>query len=391
MTNYGFAPLVGTQDGLLRRLFGLMPSTKVIHRPSSLRATRQFIEFLTANGPPDVEKPIDNVLLGSHAVTKALMYLPMYPGQSHKTDYETLVETLADSTKSVVFPPGLFKSTPESPGFIHFRGCNIGRFPTFLRKLKQAFGNAHEVSAPKHFHGISTNAAVGVWEYMAYEFRVNAKTPFRKPHPTDPKRTVPDREALIAAFLAKNYELIGPPPGASDGRVTEAMYRDWIPSNITRSASSSRVWQLGTTIAKMSTLKIPIDFKVETGTYDHVADIDPFPDPSDREAAFKENLKADDVMQPDYGGAGLEFPMYVRTDHADADEFVDGYEWTLTHPKNTTLLKGAGRRTEYTLRVPIVDPATDQLRFNFYPAPGVGVGPIIQLVENDSTYFGFTP
>jgi hypothetical protein len=80
----------------------------------------------------------------------------------------------------------------------HVKGCNLGQATPWLIKLREALGGHVRVSAPKHYHGVSTNGTEGVTaieilEWMAYEFVVFQKTPFA------------NRNALAAAFHAKGF------------------------------------------------------------------------------------------------------------------------------------------------------------------------------------------
>ena len=96
--------------------------------------------------------------------------LPMYAGQKGLTEYETVQSTIDDTNRSVTMTPALIG---PAEGTVHFRGCNVGRSQAFLDKWKEALGNVR-VTAPKHFHGISSGPGHGYWEYLVYEFAVNA-------------------------------------------------------------------------------------------------------------------------------------------------------------------------------------------------------------------------
>ena len=393
MTDYWFAPVSAIdpddkQPELLGLLFTLRrpPPSVAVHQPNVLVNVRDLIAELNSLAPTD----LNNVLLGSHATLDAQIYLEMYTGQVNpingdtNTDYEILASSLTDSSRSVAFPPSLFA---DPAGFIHFRGCNTGKYRPLMLKMKEAFGGVHDVTAPKHFHVITkkvsntdpTNAGVGVFEHMSYAFRTSTKVPFTT------------RQQLITSLLTKGYRLI-------DGTLVDApMYNTFMKDlKGVGPQKPEREYRLGETLAENTkSIRIPTQLKVKTKMVDHDAIVDPFPTDKDAQAAaFKENLTSAPYLDPGYPvgdpDSPLAFPFYKRLSLANAVEYHDVHAWKITPIPAESTLRGSGTRHDYELRVPIFDSVENRLVFNFFPVFGSTDPAITYLHEGDSSYFGNT-
>jgi hypothetical protein len=91
-------------------MFARRENTELIDRPgpkkTPIGTVRGFIKYLKET--ESIEKPIDNVVLGSHADDEGNVYIPMFPGQDKNgvTNYEVLDDTLTNSNHSIKLTAG---------------------------------------------------------------------------------------------------------------------------------------------------------------------------------------------------------------------------------------------------------------------------------------------
>jgi hypothetical protein len=368
--DYGFAPGGTDQDVRARILFTLRSNTKLISDKKKYVAVRDFTQHLKSGAA--IARPVDDVLIGSHATSKGVMLIALFRGQKGPTDYETLVESLATANRSIAIDDAVFGYAPGDPisHTVHFRGCNLGKALPFLTKLKEAFGGRVRLAAPIHFHGMFHLKGYGLWEYMSYEFVLPNKTDF------------PDRAALVQAFKGGNFKLID----GSD--VPAAQWDKWVPEKISETNSVLTIPPLGMTIGERKTIDAVIELRVNRKPYTH-SPIE-FPTPADvptTDAAqftwLQTVLGVDNLFQEPGDTSPHPFPMYERMGYSTRAKFLDGYRWMGNiNKKNLTMV---GSRVEYTLVVPILKPNGD-LFFNFHP-DSVAHQQHLQLFESDTRFF----
>src|SRR3712207_4013396 len=107
--HYGFAPGVTAQDGRARALFARRANTVLVHR-RGLTTVRGFVDHLANSAA--VVRPIDDALLGAHANSEGMIFIPMFPGQAGPTEFETLEETLANAARSIAIPDAVIGHNP---------------------------------------------------------------------------------------------------------------------------------------------------------------------------------------------------------------------------------------------------------------------------------------
>jgi hypothetical protein len=76
--------------------------------------------------------------------------------------------------------------------------------------------------------------------------------------------------------------------------------------------------------------------------------------------------------RPDCRGV-YPYPLFKRYGYNDLDELVKAFHWKVTLNAGTTVkyaLQYVGTRYLYLLSVPITDPATTLLIFNYFPTGG---------------------
>lgn len=382
--NYGFDPLhynfkkktPPPYDEVIRRMFDRRESTTLVPKKKGLGNLKTLIDSYLQSG--SVTRPIDNLLLGGHGSDQGKFELPMFAGQTGPTTYERVQETIDTLSKSVKIPTGVLNTS--RPQNVHLKGCNMGKAPLFLAKMKEALGaNVTGLTAPKHFHALSQDTSLGIFEHMDYQFSV------RRPE------ELADRDALIAAFVAaaKEFTFIdGSNPVADD-------FTGWIPEGA--DVENGDHWTvpttLGATIGPRSTLgvkrELVVDRKsgfVQPFNYSSAAAV---PAPDKRRAAFQDLL-------PQLRTFKALFPMYERLGYKDIPDFMAGFIWNFDSvKKNKTgvVWTVKGTRVQYTIIVPITvrDPTTKkdtgQLVFNFYPNRTSSYKAITRMAEDDGKFF----
>lgn len=365
--DYAFAPGGTAQDRRVRELFGRRANTTVVFR-RRLRTMRGFVNHIDTE--PSITFPIDDVLVGAHANSEGQLFMPMFPGQRGPTQFETLQEAIDDAAKSVALSDASIGYTAGDPvtHSVHFKGCNLGKALPFIAKFKEALGEHVNVTAPRHFHGVTPSRPHGSFEYMAYEFSIRQDRDFAS------------RADLLDAFDAAGFTYI-------DG--TAVPTADWgplVPRRIGRTVRLQERATLGAAIGRLTTIFVPRQFRVDrlpftwTITFPRPSDV---PAPAGRQAAFEDSLRNDDK---DRFSDLHEFPMYERLGYATFDDFIDGYRWR--HTKSGRRLVTRGTRTEYTIVVVIKDRTTGHLIFNFHPRSGTSFPAMTTaLQETDSDYF----
>ena len=148
MADYGFdagergTTKKPTEDDRIRAIFKLRtPKTTLIDGQKDSQGKRiatlhQLIDYLANNTTDNIQRPIDNLMLGSHANDFGIK-MPMFVGQKGLTTFETLQQCEDDvtGTASIIMSNDLMGPPVDPPThFVHFRGCNIGKSKAFLDK-----------------------------------------------------------------------------------------------------------------------------------------------------------------------------------------------------------------------------------------------------------------
>lgn len=421
MADYGFdagdrgTTKKQTEDDRLRAIFKLRAQTTLIDGQKDSNGRRvatlhQLIDYLTNNKTDNIQRPIGNLMLGSHA-NEFEVVMPMFIGQQGLTKYETLQECEDDvaGNQSIIMSAELM-GPPASPPthFVNFRGCNIGKSKPFLDKWQEAIAITVApatnvvVSAPKHFHGTFFSSNWGYWEYMAYEFLVNAPN-------GGPFASLDAMKSGFRAAAADNPDAFS----FVDGNPIPDPYWDdlrWLPNRVKKKRLKDQPTTLQNPISSANDTRTTIGARrgldVEKTSY--IYDITyttagAVPDPNNKAnclTILTNTINAD----PTFAGP---FPEYTRHGFADVPSFISGHAWSFSknskqlsgQPKQF-ILKATGIRYIYTLIIPVTDPSpapdptVGALVTNFYPlssfVPG-GTLPGPGLVETDTKYFQTSP
>jgi hypothetical protein len=365
--DFAFVPGQSLGEKLAAGMLQRRPQTTLL-QVRRMATIGQFIKHLnTASG---ITRPIDNILIASHAVDEGMMFIPAFAGQSGSTKFETLENSLSNAAHSIKIPDTLIGHTPNTPPtkFFHIRGCNIGKARPFLVKLREALGDNVTVTAPIHSDRFLLKPSLGVWEYMWYEYKIVRPTVF------------PNRSDAVTAF--ENNTSFKRIDGSA---VPKADWQKNIPASILKTDTLSITVNLGVTVAKRTTLDANGEFRVHEGKFDSTIT---FPNAGQVPTTNSAQMT---VLQQFLAGQSRfdtnhPFPENKRWGYASLTDFIAGWDWKFQ--KNGKKLVCSGRRVEYTVFVPIVNVTTGNLIFNFYPNAGSSQAAITSgLVETDAHYF----
>lgn len=384
--DYGFAPADDAHNANLRAMFTRRPNTTLVHR-RRVTTIRDFLARLGAD--PAVTPPIGDLVVGSHAGSEGFLTIRLSRVQAGATDFEALHASLGTGPGSVAIPDTLIGHTPGDPitHSFHVKGCNVGadrkdrtRIPPaapLLVKLKEALGGHVNVTAPKHFHGIVPAPGTGIFEYMAYEFKIGVQ-------PTVGARGrlvgFADRAAALTAFQGAQFRYI-------DGTlIPDADWEPLIPGRIDRTDDRSVAAPLGATVGTRQTITVRRQFRVQRDNVSWPID---FPAASDvptsragRLTALRASIASDGRFD-----AAHPYPLYERFGFDSFANYFDGYHWTFR--VGGRFLRCTGTRFVYTVLLPIVDRATGNVIFNFYPNAGSTITAVTNgLRESDNLFFG---
>ena len=375
--DYGFAPGNTGQEGRVRRVFQRRADTTLISATRNRRVVRDFINHLDSTAA--IAKPIDNLILGSHANSQGFLFLPMNRGQSGPSKFETLEDTISTPARSINVPNTLIGYNTGDPlsNYIHIKGCNIGKATPFLEKLKEAAGGNLFVTAPLHFHGLFYHSHYGTWELMAYEFRLVRSAAFDT-------RDNYINELVGAGFTFYNGDT-----------VTRADWEGWVPRRINRPSARTVSWPLGTTLGQRSTIPFSLSFRYVKRDYTFTISYpnpSQVPAPASRMTALSAALDNFKYRNTDLIGgfdSSHPYPEYERYGYSSKQAFIDGHTWRFSKSGRRLICKG--RFHAYTLIIPITDrtPATTgNIIFNFYPKAGSAIPAVSTgLLESDTNFF----
>jgi hypothetical protein len=380
--DYGFAPGASAYDGLMRHLLDDRPNTDLI----SLRAVRTVADFFQhLEATAAIPKPVGNLLIASHGNDSGWMQIDLDGALAVDTQYEVVEQAVTSG--SVTLPKDLYHNADGTVAAttIQIRGCRIGVAEPFVDKLKEAFGGDVPVGAPKHFHvvfpGNYANGLGGMFEYLAYSFKIVRRDPFG----------AAERGQLVAAFAGAGFTLI-------DGSAVPGNRWDkWVPSarrmNRTRTRTAISV-PLGQQAGTITTLR-------DSNGREFRHDVDRFtftitglagpPAEADQMNVLRNAINA----SPKFAAAHP-FPINQRYGHATGNDFVNGMRWAFNWQAGRLVC--VGTQNTYTVVVPVTesapdpagrppDPPSGNLLFNFYPRPGGAAAVVETMPVGDGRLF----
>lgn len=298
--------------------------TDVVTRRNSLEGILNSI----ASGR-GVHAPINDILIVTHANEWSQLKVKL-TGRSRGnwTDYNALKNYVSNGSR-----PRLNERDLRSNANVIIRGCNIGKSPQYLRKLKELFGRNVNVFAPKHIDVFFGRAPL---EHMMYLFQINQKT------------RATNKAGLIGLYQDAGFRDI------EGDEIDNTKWDQWIPSRIhpNRAVSSRFSCNVPATFNSRPIIQRIYKYKR------HVFPFDPFtitirtgsPPHSneDRIQMLKEVISENDAMnQP--------FPLYEQYGYDSLEDFIDHYNWNFTWRRRRRKLLCRGSIHVYQVRIPITD------------------------------------
>lgn len=359
--HYGFAPGRTTYDRIMRRMLQRRADTTLIHRRQT-RNVEAFVDFL--ENDVSVPLPVDDILIGSHGNASGQLQIVLFPGAPARATYETILQ--AEASGAIEIPLDVVDhSVSAGSTTLHIKGCKIGQAPQMMNALKEAFrGELQTLTAPKHFHYILDMRSHGSFESLSYSFPIKSRD------------RITDRDILVTEFQNAGHSFI-------DGSaVPGASWLGWIPRNFNRRRTRARMnVPLGVTLGRLTRIRQERQFRHDVIRFRYrITDITSAP--ADREQLFRNTINGDPSFQ-----AGHAYPHYARSGFSSLNEFIDGHNWRFTYLPGPDQLLCTGTRHSYEVVLPITDPATGNLLFNFHPKSGSPHSPIINLNETDNRLF----
>jgi hypothetical protein len=336
------------------------------HLKGMTKARRTCGDLNNNLGATSVNPPVGNLLLVGHANDGGNLWISfddkVRSGKGHPITFDDLDALI--TSLSVHFPAVLVDTA--NPQSVRLHGCRIGRAWKFTRKLRQAFGGALRVTAPKHFdHFFSKYQGAGTWEWLEYDFTFASKD-----FPLVPRGSIPEK------FAAANTDFNGKP-------IDIKRWRKWIPRK-------GKAKKFSVVIAPKTE---GVEKRQVVSTYRHgkiehlpirvpkvrVDEVNPR---EDAPTLLKRVLPTEPLFQ---GAADdpSKFPFHEQQGFGSIGEFVDAFVWTFAHEdpwwpalgekgkklaeseaSATDVVVAHGFRRVYSLRVAVTD-ENEKLLFNY--------------------------
>jgi hypothetical protein len=340
---------------------------------------------------PKTERPIGDLLIGSHANERGVLSLDLAFWGIAETGLiirsaSVSYEWLEDAGTKLNISPDVLK---DSQGNVVTRcvrifGCQIGSAEPLMNKLKAAFGGLMQVRAPRFYDCLSRNYK-GALEYLEYGFEVTSLDKL-------------EGVALVDAFTKAGHKYYDNESAVPEGRWTE-----WI-----KGAPSQPIINLVPPVEGKPTdpqaLVVLWRFENDHTTFDFPLKLDGAPKGRDKKGRIerqnyvKKNFTEDPDLAPLFDKNKHEYPIFKREREngkyfESMEKYVEGFDWWREESG-----KWRGHRCLYICRVPIVKIPTDsnekpiytkeaknELLYNYWPKQGIGIH--LGLDENDSNLF----
>lgn len=375
--DFGYAPGPDFAVRAMRTMLSLRDETQVVSDPNT-RTVQDYIAYINTD-PAPVTSPVHDLYLVSHGRESGWLAIDLYnlpapkPGEPKLTEEDpkdTVYEVVeqARATDRIRLKDNVIGDPPRGRCFII--GCNIGKAGPFVDKFKEALGGRMEISASRHFYGISGTAAMGFWEFMAYEFRLHRPEKFA------------DKAAAVQAYIQEGFAQIGGDP------VPDELWEKWIPQNPHQSRVKTKFYALlSPETGGRKKINLNWEWRYDRQTFPITFPLDA--DPGNDDDRVEELRMACNSHQRFQG----DFPVHKRLGYLSVDGFLAGYTWTYTWAPKEKELRCIGVRHEYTVVAPITHPAgfgtgNDVLTaYNFTPPKNSAEPPLKQLPDSDAFFY----
>lgn len=388
--DYAFAPGTDVDVKMLQQLLrdrtdgGTLDTTLI----KGLTTVADFI----ARVDTTATKPTGDLLLGSHGNDTGWMEIDLDAAAGTEVSYQVVKDANDDVSRRIRLriPPDFYtQAGTQLPVKLLIRGCRVGQAPKFIDALKVLFGGQVPVVAPRHFLGVRTIVKtrgkkfvghIGSFEYFRYSNEIVSKTEL-------------NRAQLLAAYRGKSFPQYNATTAAPNP--IPDLWDTWLPKDKKPKTGKQPIdytVSLGRTIDKFSILSKMGEFRHLTpkSTY-RIANP---PAAVKTLAGFKQALSSRPEFQAGWGPTG--FPVHEQWGHKTFDEYFDSFTWTPSKKKNADPFVWMGKRHEYNVLLPVVQPPmtggeTDRLLYNYFPLRGSGGTAFLELPEGHIGLFYTTP
>jgi hypothetical protein len=327
------------------------------------------------NGLPTANKPIGDVFICSHGNESGWLSIRMtaiLPVRN--VDYDVLVQY---GPRLALAPATITAPAPGRPGTtIRFRACRIGHAEPFMQLLKSSFGGQARVSASKHLFSYGTGIFSGqsvVFEFLTYGFLLSVP---------EAQRIRTRVEAVLAFRNYRHPTSTNPFTYHNGTAIPTARWEEWMPAHAPVHKTTKQIrFRLTATDPLFN---FQTEFRAEQLVTPDAVPYSgpPLAQPAARQRALN-HLRTLPRYQPSPTNP---YPIYQRNGFDSLQAYVNGHTWTSTQVSGVSAL--IGTRREYTLLVPIFNPANNLLLHNLMPGNGTGPpGPRVGLNEMDATLF----
>jgi hypothetical protein len=354
--HYAFSPGIdiGRSSALehYRNLLRCRPQTILIEQ-TNINDLEKFLKFLECEH--SISRPCDSFLIVSHGSDNGTLEMETHWDENGKEIKGTTFEVLenACNLRTIIIPDELINPRyAGSPPMVIFyiRACSVGVALPFLEKFKEALGGRVNVSAPKHLLTVSRLHDRGTLEFLLYNFKIIRKDLFRT------------KSDAVNAFTAEIFgDIYGTP-------IKPENWGNWIPPNPNRREFGTNiVVQFGQQVDGDVACRSKVIFShngpknVTAYTYTiPVLSNNPRPNREKTLAILSSKLAQDPLFKTTH-----QFPIFKRYGYNSVEEFFQGFNWSFNYTQDTIVCTGA--RNVYVVNVPITNPATGFLLFNYYP------------------------
>ncbi len=340
---------------LLRTLSGGLPSLE------------ELVKHL--NKLNNAQKPIGDVYICSHGNDSGWLEIRLAAIVPFgEVDFDALLN-IPHRERRLLFKT----NTITQPGStVRFRACRIGQAEPFMQLLKNSFGGQVNVSGAKQLFYLRTSNINGqdlAYEYLAYSFVLTRRN--------KKGLLLSERIKVVEAFKNREFTYF-------DGsNIPEDKWKLWVPKKAPKNKSTRRL-----------RLRLNAGFRLFSfGTQFRSERIDapnaiPYngQQPSHEKAVnlartYLATLPEYQENWPAGRPAGVDsYPTYLRNGFNNLADFVNAHHWQKGQVGGQNALVGS--RMEYTLIVPIFDPATNLVMHNLVPT---SAGPIVAWTGIDET------
>jgi hypothetical protein len=406
------APKQGLLDGFLDpaiKTFALRSQTVRLNRGNYF-SDEYHLKGLIRNLSVDEEisKPIRNLYIVSHYHPTGNLGVPLDKNSYQSTgqtrfsliDYEDLEIAVTDKSLRIpekVVLPRHGSAGSKEPFHVHIRGCNLGKRPEYVDKLKEALGSHVVVTAPRYWHGFfevvtKKKKSLGFAEYMGYDLTV--ARPFR----------AKKWKQLRRSFEKGGFQKV-------DAKsISKKQLQQWLLPAWKKMRKEKADLNVSPFFVSLPFLTIDLEpaFSIKVKTKIHFqarkytlfADADtnfvskPVPKPRSRREKKRKYIDYRDEVQRQLelqdafksrDPVTNPFPWWARLGYASMDDFMKGFYWELTWSSDDKMHFKAIRYL-YTVVVPITEPNNGKLIMNSYPS-GSGHTTHTGLQETDTRLF----